>query len=79
MALAECLFTLTAVMVDLYPPNADVFLALAAHCDTDHSLVAPWLWAVLDLVDRLERSRGHGPGGAVRVPDGIQRRGLEGI
>lgn len=99
-ALAKLIFTLTAAMVDLYPPDADAFSALTADCGDDNTLVARWLVTVLSQLEwvspksaqrlrrRLkealqetpsERSGGHGPGGAVRVPGGIQRRGLEGV
>ena len=53
-ALAEFLFTLTGALVDLYPPDAARFPALAALCPDDSTLTARWLVTVLDLVETFD-------------------------
>ena len=53
-ALAEFLFTLTATLVEMYPPDAARFRALAAACPEDSTLAARWLVTVLDLVETFD-------------------------
>jgi hypothetical protein len=53
-ALAEFLFTLTATLVEMYPPDAARFPALAAACPEDSTLAARWLVTVLDLVETFD-------------------------
>ena len=49
-ALADLLFTLTAALVDLYPPDRVPFTELAAHYPDDGILVARWTGVLLELL-----------------------------